>query len=120
MVGCNKLSLKGVRASAPWRRRESCFLHSYEATGRYWRGLQKAGLMRPWCGVRLVHSPWGAVRGDVMNVGSILDEQCTMRETITPRSEPSPCGPFMPGPGARMRCWAARASKRRSARAGRW
>ena len=36
-----------------------CFLHSYEATGRYWRGLEKAGLLRPGNGVRLVNSPWG-------------------------------------------------------------
>jgi hypothetical protein len=41
------------------RRTAFCFLHSYEATGRYWRGLEKAGLLRPGNGVRLVHSPLG-------------------------------------------------------------
>lgn len=35
------------------------FLHSYESTGRYWRGLEKAGLIRPGVGVRLVNSPFG-------------------------------------------------------------
>lgn len=40
-------------------RRSFSFLHSYEATGRYWRGLEKAGLLRPSVGVRLVNSPWG-------------------------------------------------------------
>ena len=39
--------------------RSFCFLHTYEATGRYWRGIQKAGLIRPTTGVRLVHSPFG-------------------------------------------------------------
>ncbi len=43
----------------PSRRCGFCFLHSYEATGRYWTGLAKAGLLRPSCGVRLVHSPFG-------------------------------------------------------------
>ena len=40
-------------------RKSFCFLHSYEATGRYWRGLEKAGLLRPGNGVRLVNSPYG-------------------------------------------------------------
>lgn len=35
------------------------FLHTYEATGRYRRGIEKAGLVRPGTGVRLVHSPFG-------------------------------------------------------------
>ncbi len=35
------------------------FLHSYESTGRYWRGIEKAGLVRPSNGVRLVNSPFG-------------------------------------------------------------
>jgi len=35
------------------------FLHTYEATGRYWKGLKKAGLLRPTTGVRLVNSPFG-------------------------------------------------------------
>lgn len=35
------------------------FLHSYEATGRYWRGLEKAGLIRPHTGIRFVNSPFG-------------------------------------------------------------
>jgi hypothetical protein len=41
------------------RRRSFSFLHTYEATGRYWRGLEKAGLIRHSTGVRLVNSPWG-------------------------------------------------------------
>ncbi len=40
-------------------RRFFSFLHSYEATGRYWHGLAKTGLLRPTTGVRLVNSPWG-------------------------------------------------------------
>ena len=49
-----------IFAPAPaWRRRSLPFLHSFEATGRYWRGLEKAGLIRPACGVRLNHSPYG-------------------------------------------------------------
>jgi len=39
--------------------RSFSFLHTYEATGRYWRGIEKAGLVRPTTGVRLVHSPFG-------------------------------------------------------------
>lgn len=35
------------------------FLHSYESTGRYWKGIAKAGLIRPTNGVRLVNSPFG-------------------------------------------------------------
>jgi hypothetical protein len=35
------------------------FLHTYEATGRYWQALEKAGLLRRTNGVRLVNSPWG-------------------------------------------------------------
>lgn len=35
------------------------FLHSYESTGRYWKGIEKAGLVRPTNGVRLVNSPFG-------------------------------------------------------------
>ncbi|MCC6821160.1 MAG: twin-arginine translocation signal domain-containing protein [Verrucomicrobia subdivision 3 bacterium] len=35
------------------------FLHTYEATGRYWKGLAKAGLLRSSNGIRLVHSPFG-------------------------------------------------------------
>jgi hypothetical protein len=47
-------------ASLPIRRRETfSFLHTYESTGRYWRGLEKAGLIRPTNGIRLVNSPWG-------------------------------------------------------------
>jgi hypothetical protein len=34
-------------------------LHTYEATGRYWRCLEKAGLVRRGTGVRLVNSPFG-------------------------------------------------------------
>lgn len=35
------------------------FLHSYESTGRYWRGIEKLGLVRPGTGIRLVHTPFG-------------------------------------------------------------
>src|SRR2546423_1672816 len=34
------------------------FLHTDEASGGYWRGLEKAGLLRKSTGVRLVNSPW--------------------------------------------------------------
>ncbi len=34
------------------------FLHTYEASGRYWHGLDKAGLIRRSTGVRFVNSPW--------------------------------------------------------------
>ncbi|EEF59587.1 hypothetical protein [Pedosphaera parvula] len=34
------------------------FLHTYEATGRYWRGLERSGLLRRTNGIRLVNSPW--------------------------------------------------------------
>ncbi len=40
-------------------RRRFAFLHTYEGTGRYWHGLEKAGLVREGVGVRLVQSPWG-------------------------------------------------------------
>jgi len=43
----------------PSSRRFFSFLHTYEATGRYWNALEKVGLIRPTSGVRLVHSPWG-------------------------------------------------------------
>jgi hypothetical protein len=35
------------------------FLHTYESTGRYWRGIEQAGLVRQTTGIRLVNSPWG-------------------------------------------------------------
>ncbi len=35
------------------------FLHTYEATGRYYAALEKSGLVRPSTGIRLVNSPWG-------------------------------------------------------------
>lgn len=42
------------------QRRSFSFLHTFEATGRYWNALEKAGLLRAGTGVRLVHSsPWG-------------------------------------------------------------
>ena len=31
-----------------------------------------------------LYNPWGAERGDVANVGSILDEGCTMHDTLRP------------------------------------
>jgi hypothetical protein len=40
-------------------RRAFSFLHTYESTGRYWQGLEKAGLVRNTSGIRLVNSPWG-------------------------------------------------------------
>jgi hypothetical protein len=40
-------------------RKAFSFLHTYESTGRYWRGLEKAGLIRPTNGIRLINSPWG-------------------------------------------------------------
>lgn len=47
-------------ADTPMRTRRSfSFLHTCEATGRYWKGITKAGLIRPTTGVRLVHSPFG-------------------------------------------------------------
>ena len=57
------LGTRFARALAPKpsgpHRDSFSFLHSYEATGRYWRGLEKAGLLRPTNGIRLVNSPWG-------------------------------------------------------------
>lgn len=35
------------------------FLHSYEGTGRYWKGLERAGLIRSGNGIRLVQTPIG-------------------------------------------------------------
>lgn len=46
-------------AQAGGRRRSFSFLHTYEASGRYWRGICKGGLVRPGTGVRLVNSPFG-------------------------------------------------------------
>jgi hypothetical protein len=76
------LSAAGAAATSPatrpaHRRRTSfSFLHTYEATGRYWHALEKAGLIRATTGVRLVHSsPWGGEsRGfnEVARVGGEL------------------------------------------------
>lgn len=49
----------GPAAARPASAKTFSFLHTYEATGRYWKGLEKAGLLRPTNGVRLVHSPFG-------------------------------------------------------------
>ena len=46
-------------SNSPTQRDGFAFLHSYESTGRYWKGLEKAGLVRPTNGIRLVNSPWG-------------------------------------------------------------
>jgi hypothetical protein len=46
-------------AALPPAEKTFSFLHTYEATGRYWKGLMKAGLLRATNGVRLVHSPFG-------------------------------------------------------------
>jgi hypothetical protein len=32
-----------------------------------------------------LYNPWGATRGDVGNVGSVLDDACTTRATLRPR-----------------------------------
>ena len=32
-----------------------------------------------------LYNPWGAVRGDVMNIGSILDEGCAIRDVLRPK-----------------------------------
>lgn len=40
-------------------RRVFSFLHTYESTGRYWRGIERAGLVRKTTGIRLINSPWG-------------------------------------------------------------
>ena len=57
--GSGPLAAQAAAPSPLPHRQSFCFLHSYEATGRYWRGLEKAGLLRPGNGVRLVNSPWG-------------------------------------------------------------
>ncbi len=61
-------------AVRPSGRSSFSFLHSYEATGRYWRGLEKAGLIRPGTGVRLVNSPWGDDSRRFNNVARIGGE----------------------------------------------
>ena len=43
-----------------FNRENFTFLHTYDASGQYWRGLEKAGLVRPGVGVRLVNSPLGS------------------------------------------------------------
>jgi hypothetical protein len=43
----------------PASRHQFCFLHTYESTGGYWAGLEKAGLVRPHTGVRLINSSYG-------------------------------------------------------------
>ena len=49
----------GDGATRPGRPgRSFCFLHTYEATGRYWKGIAKAGLIRRTTGVRLVNTPF--------------------------------------------------------------
>ncbi len=47
-------------ATEPKPARTFSFLHTYEASGRYYRGLGQAGLVRPGTGIRLVNSPFGA------------------------------------------------------------
>lgn len=43
-----------------FREREGfSFLHTYESTGRYWKALEQAGLIRKTNGIRLINSPWG-------------------------------------------------------------
>jgi hypothetical protein len=62
LMGARALaSAKAVQPGPSVFARDSfSFLHTYEATGRYWRGLEKAGLLRPTNGIRLVNSPWAA------------------------------------------------------------
>lgn len=57
-LGLGPVRADSARPSLPSRKGFS-FLHSYESTGRYWAGIEKAGLVRPTNGVRLVHSPFG-------------------------------------------------------------
>ena len=56
-----RTSAKPSASANPVLSRDSfSFLHTYEASGQYWRGLEKAGLLRRTTGVRLVNSPWSA------------------------------------------------------------
>ena len=48
------------------------FLHSYEGTGRYWKGLERSGLLRPGNGVRLVQTPIGQDDSRRFNVAARL------------------------------------------------
>lgn len=49
------------------------FLHSYEGTGRYWKGLERSGLLRPGNGIRLVQTPIGTDDTRRFNVAARLD-----------------------------------------------
>jgi len=61
------------------------FLHTYEATGRYWHGLEKAGLLRQTNGVRLVHSPWG---GDARRFNAVARIGGELHQIIKTRKCP--------------------------------
>ncbi|MBX7073036.1 MAG: hypothetical protein K1X71_07795 [Pirellulales bacterium] len=61
--------------ASPAGRNGFCFLHTYEASGSYWAGLEKAGLVRPHNGVRLINSSYGddsARFNQVARVGGAL------------------------------------------------
>jgi len=83
------MMLRFVRAAdpetpkSPAQRDGFSFLHTYECTGRYWRGLEKAGLLRPTNGVRLVNSPWGEPSrrfNEVAKIGGPLDQILKQRK----------------------------------------
>lgn len=48
------------------------FLHSYEGTGRYWKGLERSGLLRQGNGIRLVQTPIGTDDDRRFNVAARL------------------------------------------------
>lgn len=63
--GVTKDATDGIVAAparSPMHREGFSFLHTYESTGRYWLGLEKAGLLRATNGVRFVNSPWSDER----------------------------------------------------------
>ncbi len=82
--GTNRLGLANITDDLAQiaRRTAFCFLHTYEGTGRYWAGLEKAGLVRPHTGVRLVNSSYGDDSrrfNHVARVGGDLHRMLTRR-----------------------------------------
>lgn len=61
------------------------FLHTYEASGRYWRGMEKAGLLRHTTGVRLVNSPWA---DDVSRFNSVARADSELHRILQKRKCP--------------------------------
>ncbi len=61
------------------------FLHTYEGSGRYWRGLEKAGLLRRTTGVRLVNSPWA---DDALRFNSVARADGELHRIIQKRKCP--------------------------------